>query len=57
MNANSVISDDMSLEEKLKAIDDLLNDEKAKEEFNRKHDRPLDAPVDPAELTVCEGCQ
>ncbi|MFC2318019.1 MAG: hypothetical protein ACFNM5_02325 [Candidatus Saccharibacteria bacterium] len=57
MNANSVISDDMSLEEKLKAIDDLLNDEKAKEEFNRKHDRPLDAPVDPAELTACEGCQ
>lgn len=27
------------------------------EDFNKKNGRPLDAPVDPADLTACEGCQ
>lgn len=57
MNAANLLTDDMSLEDKLKAIDSLLNDPKAKEDFNKRTGRSPDAPVDPADLTQCEGCQ
>ena len=55
MNANEIIDESMSLEEKLAAIDAAM--ERGAEEYNRKAGRPLDAPVDPADLTTCEGCQ
>ncbi len=57
MNANNVITDEMSLEEKLAAIDAAMNDTQVKEDFNRRNGRALDAPVDPSDLTMCEGCQ
>jgi len=57
MNANNVINDDMTLEEKLAAIDAAMNNKATQEDFNRKNGRPLDAPVDPSDLTMCEGCQ
>ena len=50
-----VITDDMSLEDKLKAIDDAMK--QAQTDFNKKNGRQPDAPVDPADLTMCEGCQ
>ena len=55
MNANNVINDEMTLEEKLAAIDAAMKTEAV--EFNKKNGRPLDAPVDPSDLTMCEGCQ
>lgn len=57
MNASQIISDDMTLEEKLSAIEKamenaqaLANDEAAKKGM-------VAAPLDPADLTMCEGCQ
>lgn len=57
MNADEIIKDEMTLDEKLAAIDAAMNDEQVKEDFNRRNGRPIDAPVDPAELTMREGCQ
>lgn len=55
MNANNVINDNMSLDEKLAAIDAAI--QVAQTDYNIKNGRPLDAPVDPADLTTCEGCE
>lgn len=55
MNANKIISDDMTLEEKLAAIDAAM--ESGKAEFNKQRGLPESAPVDPADLLMCEGCQ
>lgn len=53
MNANNVITDEMSLEEKLAAIDAaMMNAEVKHQQAN-----PGAAPLDPADLTMCEGCQ
>ena len=57
MNANKIINDEMTLEEKMAAIDAAMNDKDVREKFNRDNGRPLDAPVDPSDLTMCEGCQ
>lgn len=57
MNASKIISDDMSLEEKLAAIDAAMANaqEMANEEAAQKG--TVAAPLDPADLTMCEGCQ
>lgn len=57
MNANSILNDNMSLEEKLQAISDAM--EQAQTEANEAAARRGDvaAPLDPADLTMCEGCQ
>ena len=55
MNANNVINDEMSLDDKLAAIDAAI--QVAQTDYNIKNGRPLSAPVDPADLTTCEGCQ
>ena len=55
MNANNAINDNMTLDEKLAAIDAAMK--VAQTDYNIKNGRPLDAPVDPADLTTCEGCQ
>lgn len=49
--------DNISIEEKLKIIDELLTNKELQAEFNRANGRAIDAPVDPAELTVCDGCE
>ena len=55
MNASQIINDEMTLEEKLAAIDAAMST--GAKEFNKANGRPEDAPVDPSELTMCEGCQ
>lgn len=55
MNANSIVTDDMTLEEKLAAIDAAMKTGAV--DFNKKNGRAPNAPVDPADLTMCEGCQ
>lgn len=57
MNASQIISDDMTLEEKLKAIEDAMAHavEQAKESAAAAGKTFV--PLDPADLTMCEGCQ
>lgn len=57
MNASQIINDDMTLEEKLQAISDAM--EAAQTEANQRAaaNGQIAAPIDPAELTMCEGCQ
>lgn len=53
MNANTIIDDNMSLEEKLAAIDAAM----ANAQAVAAKANPGAAPLDPADLTMCEGCQ
>jgi TPP-dependent indolepyruvate ferredoxin oxidoreductase alpha subunit len=57
MNANSILNDEMTLEEKLQAISDAM--EQAQSTANEAAARrgEVAAPLDPADLTMCEGCQ
>jgi hypothetical protein len=57
MNASTIINDEMSLEEKLEAIEKAMQNaqEQANEEAAQKG--TVAAPLDPADLTMCEGCQ
>lgn len=57
MNANSILNDDMSLEEKLQAISDAMEQAQATANAAAAKAGLVAAPVDPADLTMCEGCQ
>lgn len=57
MNASQILDDKMTLDEKLAAIDKAMQEHQA--EFDAENGRkglPV-APLDPADLTQCEGCQ
>lgn len=57
MNANAIISDDMTLDQKLAAIDEAM----AQAVVNAQQTTAaagVDAvQLDPADLLMCEGCQ
>lgn len=57
MKASTIINDDMTLDEKLAAIEQAMKDvqQKATEKAQQLGLAP--APIDPAELTMCEGCE
>lgn len=57
MNATTIINDDMTLEEKLAAIDNAM--QAAQQAVNDQASAigQIAAPIDPADLTMCEGCQ
>lgn len=57
MNASTILNDNMSLEQKLQAISDAM--EQAQTEANEQAAARGDmaVPIDPADLTMCEGCQ
>lgn len=55
MNANAIINDEMTLTEKLAAIDAAMANAQA--EAVQKNGNNASAPLDPADLTMCEGCQ
>lgn len=57
MNATNIISDDMTLEEKLSAIDAAMQAAQAVADEQAQASGQIVAPLDPAELTMCEGCQ
>ena len=57
MDANAIISDDMTLEEKLSAIDQAMKNAQAVADEQAKAKGVIAAPLDPADLTLCEGCQ
>lgn len=54
MNASQIISDDMTLDEKLAAIDAAMASAQAKA---KSSSGTTSAPIDPADLTICDGCQ
>ena len=57
MNANTIISDEMTLEEKLAAIEKAMTNaqEQANEEAAARGTTA--APLDPTSLTICDGCE
>ena len=57
MNANAIINDDMTLEEKLSAIDAALKKAQEVAEEQAKKNGTVAAPLDPASLTICDGCE
>lgn len=58
MNANSIITDDMSLEEKLAAIDAAMAAMAGQtKQVVTDNGMVTNVPLDPADLTMCEGCQ
>ena len=57
MNASQIISDDMTLEEKLSAIDAALKAAQETADNQTKANGDVAAPIDPASLTICDGCE
>ena len=57
MNASNIISDDMTLEEKLAAIDAAMAAANAQAKAQADAAGTIFAPVDPADATMCLGCQ
>jgi len=57
MNGNAIISDDMTLEEKLAAIDAAMANAQAQAQADAQDSGKIVAPLDPADLTMCLGCQ
>lgn len=60
MNASAVFGqneDTMTLEEKLSAIDAAMKAAQAVADDQASARGQVSAPVDPADLTICEGCQ
>lgn len=57
MNASQIITDDMSLEEKLKAIGAAMQAAQAAADDQARRSGGVAAPLDPASLTVCDGCE
>jgi len=55
VNANTSISDEMSLDEKLAAIDAMMASAVANAQQTSSNS--VAAPLDPADLTMCLGCQ
>ncbi len=57
MNASTIINDNMSLEEKLQAISDAMEQAQTTANEEAAARGEIAAPLDPADLTQCEGCQ
>lgn len=57
MNASQIISDDMTLEEKLSAIETAMQNAQALANDEAAKKGTIAAPLDPADLTMCDGCQ
>lgn len=57
MNAAQIITDDMSLEEKLSAIDAAMQAAQAVADDQAKANGSVAVPIDPASLTICDGCE
>jgi hypothetical protein len=57
MNASTIINDSMTLDEKLAAIDAAMAAAQAVADDQAQASGTFAAPLDPADLTMCEGCQ
>ena len=57
MNASQIITEDMTLEEKLSAIDAAMKAAQEAAQEQAKKNGTIAAPFDPALATICDGCQ
>ena len=57
MNASQIISDDMTLEEKLAAIDAAMQAAQSAANSRASASGQSAAPLDPSTLTICDGCE
>ena len=57
MNGSNIIDDKMTLEEKLAAIDLAMANAQAVSDDQARANGGLVAPLDPASLTICDGCE
>lgn len=57
VNANTLITEDMTLDEKLAAIDAMMAAAVTNAQQTSSTDAGVVAPLDPADLTMCLGCQ
>lgn len=57
MNANTIIDDNMTLEEKLAAIDLAMKNAQSVADDQAAQSGQIAAPIDPAMLTICDGCE
>jgi len=57
MNASQIISDNMTLQEKLDAIDKAMKAAQEQAQEEAKQNGSIAAPLDPASLTICDGCE
>lgn len=57
MNASTIINDNMTLDEKLAAIDAAMANAQAQANEDAANNGFSAAPLDPADLTMCESCQ
>lgn len=57
MNASTIINDEMTLEEKLAAIDAAMATAQADAQAKADANGQVAAPLDPADLTICDSCQ
>lgn len=53
----NIITDDMTLEEKLAAIDKAMQNAQELADEEAKQKGVIAAPVDPQDFLTCEGCQ
>lgn len=56
VNANTILKEEMSLDEKLAAIDAMMASAVANAQQTSSTSSTA-APLDPADLTMCLGCQ
>jgi len=57
MNASTIINDTMTLDEKLAAIDAAMANAQAMANDDAASRGVAAAPLDPADLTMCDSCQ
>ncbi len=57
MNASQIIDDNMTLEEKLAAIDQAMKNAQAVADDQAAANGQVAAPLDPALLTICDSCE
>jgi len=57
MNASDIMNDTMSLEEKLAAIDAAMANAQQQASEDAASRGTSSAPLDPADLTMCDSCQ
>lgn len=57
MNASAIITDDMTLDEKLAAIDAAMANAIAQAQDDAAAQGTTFVQPDPSDLTMCEGCQ
>lgn len=57
MNATTIINDDMTLDQKLAAIDAAMAAAQAQANEEAASNGMVAAPLDPSLLTICDSCE